>query len=124
MSILPTKQVLGATAEDIARRHLEQQGLHLVTRHYQARVGELDLVMQEGKTLVFVEVRYRQRTRFGDGVDSIDSRKQIKLTRTANHYLQTHYKNTPPPCRFDVVSISSTLGDPKIEWLQNAMPGF
>lgn len=114
----------GLAAEDLACRHLEQRGLTTVARNYRTRYGELDLVMREGETLVFVEVRYRHGDEYGDGVDSIDRRKQGKLTRTANAYLQSHYPNRPPPCRIDVISVSANLDDPSIEWLQNALPGF
>jgi uncharacterized protein (TIGR00252 family) len=79
------------------------------------RFGEIDLVMRDGATLVFVEVRYRRSDRFGAPAETVDRRKQQRLTAAANHYLQAH--PTVLPCRFDVVAVS---GGDRIEWIKNA----
>jgi len=89
--------------------------LRLVTRNYRSRFGEIDLIMQEGAILVFVEVRKRGSKNFGGAAASIDTRKQTKIVSTAQHYLSTLKRI--PPCRFDVVLIST--GN-ELEWLKNA----
>lgn len=107
----------GSKAEEVARRYLEQRGLRYLARNVSGRFGELDLVMQDGPCLVFVEVRYRRSARFGGAVASIDAGKQRRLLATAQGYLQRHPH--PGPCRFDVVAISGEAHN--IAWLQNAI---
>jgi putative endonuclease len=111
-----TSREQGDIAEERARRHLEGYGLRTVARNFQSRFGELDLIMREQQTLVFVEVRYRRSSRFGGAIASIDAKKQRRLIATAHGYLQQHPHNGP--CRFDVIAISTTANE--IEWLQNA----
>jgi len=87
-----------------------------VAQNCHGRFGELDLIMRDGQTLVFVEVRYRRSSRFGGAVASVDARKQRKLIATALGYLQQHPHDGP--CRFDVVGISGSANG--VEWLKNA----
>lgn len=94
----------GAQAELDAARYLQQCGLKPVAQNYRCRFGEIDLIMLDGKTLVFIEVRMRSSNYFGGAAASIDARKQNKLVHTAQHYLST-LKHIPP-CRFDAVLIS------------------
>ncbi|TAJ80333.1 MAG: YraN family protein [Gallionellaceae bacterium] len=105
----------GAQAEDIAARYLQQRGLELITRNYRCRFGEIDLILQDGATLVFVEVRLRSGSRFGGAVASIDARKQGKLIHAAQHYLAT--LEHLPPCRFDAVLLDASNN---LEWVRNA----
>jgi putative endonuclease len=109
------KSLLGRQAESDAARFLESRGLKTVARNWRCRFGEIDLVMQDGATLVFVEVRMRRRSDFGGAVASVDASKQRKLLAAARQYLAT--LRTVPPCRFDVVALS---GDAHAEWLRNA----
>src|SRR3546814_12710077 len=69
--------------------------------------GELDLVMLDGDTVVFVEVRYRKNTQWGGALDSIDARKRQKLIFAAQYFLQIESRWADYPCRFDVVAIDS-----------------
>lgn len=105
---------LGAQAEQQAAQYLQQQGLKLVAQNYRGRFGEIDLIMQDGATLVFVEVRLRRSANFGGAAASIDTRKQRRIVRTAQQYLAglAHI----PPCRFDAV----LLDDDGMQWLRNA----
>jgi len=107
----------GIEAEQHARAHLEQHGLRLLEGNYRSPYGEIDLVMEEGKTLVFVEVRFRRSEDFGAPAETIDARKQARLRATAEHYLQRHRGDSKRPCRFDIVAISGREG---LRWLQNA----
>ena len=111
-----TSREQGDAAEQQAKRHLEGQGLCGVAQNFSGRFGELDLIMRDGDTLVFVEVRYRRSSQFGGAVASIDARKQRKLIATAQGYLQQHPHDGP--CRFDVIAIGE--GANGVEWLQNA----
>lgn len=106
----------GGEAERLAAAYLEQQGLKLLTSNYHCRFGEIDLVMRDGKALVFVEVRLRSTDRFGGAAMSITPAKRQRLSRTAEHYLQEHGDSV---CRFDAVLMSKTdIED--IEWIRNA----
>lgn len=104
----------GRQAEERAATFLQQQGLKLLERNYRCRFGEIDLVMQEGDALVFVEVRLRRNPGFGGAAESITTAKREKLVKTAGHYL-ARFKR-PPPCRFDAV----LLEDERLEWIQGA----
>ena len=108
----------GRRAEQDACDYLQRQGLRLVERNYRCAHGEIDLVMRDRDTLVFVEVRYRRSQRYGGGVASVDWRKQGKLAATAAHYLQAHPKAARRPCRFDVVAIGGE--GPHVNWVSDA----
>jgi len=79
---------LGEVYETIACTHLQAAGLSLLTRNFSTRFGELDLVMRDRDVLVFVEVRYRARSRFGNGAESITAAKRARLTTAAEQYRQ------------------------------------
>ncbi|WP_095106059.1 YraN family protein [Pseudomonas sp. Irchel 3E20] len=111
----------GRDAENHALRHLQQQGLRLLAQNWLCKRGELDLVMLDGDTVVFVEVRYRKNTQWGGALGSIDERKRQKLILAAQYFLQSESRWADHPCRFDVVAIDSTTGSaPALNWLQNA----
>ena len=113
----------GVAAEQLAATFLMQHGLKLITQNYHCRFGEIDLVMQDGKTLVFVEVKLRSSNQFGGAAASITPQKQKKMILTAQHYLQTQ-KLGDVACRFDVILMQSAnlaATDLKhIEWIRNA----
>lgn len=109
------KQVAGQAGEDAALEHLLRQGLTLVTRNFRCKAGEIDLVMRDHASLVFVEVRKRASTDYGGAAASITPAKQRRLLRAAQFYL-LRYK-TPPACRFDVVAIDGE----RLSWLKNAI---
>jgi putative endonuclease len=111
---LTTRQ-RGADAERQAEAYLQQQGLRTVTRNYRTPRGELDLVMQDGETLVFVEVRYRKDGGFGGAAESVHRSKQQRVIAAAQHYLQ-RLGLTHRACRFDV----ALLGCDKIDWIKDA----
>ena len=114
-----SKLTIGQQAEQWASEYLQQQGLQLVTTNYHCRRGEIDLIMHDHDTLVFVEVRYRKTSTFGSALESVDHRKQKKLIVTAEHYLQ---KNTASfsHYRFDVIAISPEQSHPNITWVKDA----
>jgi len=114
------KQTSGRQAEDRALRHLEQQGLRLLQRNWLCRCGELDLVMLDGDTVVFIEVRYRRHSAWGGALESIDRRKQQKLIRAAQLFLQKESRWSGYPCRFDVIAIEAVSNTATPNWLRNA----
>lgn len=115
-----TRIETGRHAEQLAEHHLGRHGLRLLARNYRCRGGEIDLIMADGDSLVFVEVRYRKHQRFGGAAASVDWRKQQRLIHAAQYYLQQTHSSSRP-CRFDVVAISpGQNAGPAIEWLTNA----
>lgn len=111
-----TSSEQGSAAEQQAQRHLEAKGLRTVAKNVRSRFGEVDLIMRDGETLVFVEVRYRSSSRFGGAAASIGHKKQRRLIATAQSYLQQHPHDGP--CRFDVIAIDASKNG--LEWLKNA----
>ena len=87
----------------------------MVDKNYRCRHGEIDLIMHDGDSLVFVEVRYRRSESFGGALASVDAHKQRKLISTAAHYLQA--KGQRCAARFDVVAVGANR---QIDWVPNA----
>ena len=118
----------GQWAEQQAERYLREHGLKFIMRNYHCRHGEIDLIMQEQNTLIFVEVRYRKQHTYGGALESIDTRKQQKIQATAMHYLQKHDPHSEHGCRFDALLLaqasqdnhSSPTASPSINWIKNA----
>lgn len=113
-------QTTGKQAEDLACQYLHQQGLHLIERNFTTRFGEIDLIMRDQDTTVFVEVRFRKQNDLVDPLSSIDQRKQHKLIRTAQSYLQRHNDAALSPARFDVIAITEDRSQATIQWIKNA----
>ncbi len=108
-------QAIGHAKEQQARAYLEAQGLQQIVNNYRCRFGEIDLIMREGDTLVFVEVRFRSSDRFGTSAETVGLRKQRRLIAAAEHYLQRH--PSCMRCRFDVLALGP--GE-QMQWIQNA----
>ncbi|EXI63201.1 hypothetical protein MHD_03455 [Mannheimia granulomatis] len=95
----------GSIYEQKAREFLEAQGLRFVAANQSFKCGELDLIMQDGQTTVFIEVRQRKSNRFGSAVESIDYRKQQKWQNAANMWLLKQNQSLDTAnCRFDVIA--------------------
>lgn len=110
----------GEQAEKLAADFLQRNGLRLVESNFRCRMGEIDLILKDGGTLVFAEVRLRSNTSFGGAAASITSTKQARITRAAQFYLQQ--SRIDAPCRFDAVLLDS-LDAGRIEWIKNAFEG-
>jgi len=112
---------LGHQGERAAEKHLRRKGYKIVARGLRSRVGELDLVAVDGRTIVFVEVKTRRSQQSGHPSESVDEHKQRRVTRAALAFLKRHglleYR-----CRFDVVAIIWPEGSkrPQIEHYQSA----
>ena len=110
----------GAAAESSAARYLTSQGLVLLDTNVRYRDGELDLVMRDGDTLVFIEVRYRADDAFGGAAASVTRSKRQRLIRAASRFLATHPALAQLPARFDVVAASGDPAAPTLDWLHDA----
>jgi putative endonuclease len=110
----------GRDAEFAACSFLLSQGLRLLARNFHSRHGEIDLVMDDDGQLVFVEVRYRRGVAFGTGAESVDRRKQSRITACAQRYLQQHPESAGRPCRFDVVALTGKRENSDIQWIRDA----
>ncbi|PHS25579.1 MAG: YraN family protein [Methylophaga sp.] len=112
---------LGEQAEELANQYLQKHKLTLISQNYQCRRGEIDLIMQDQHTLVFVEVRYRKNARFGSALESVDHKKQAKIITTAEHYL-LQSKQDYFDYRFDVIAIMPMQNSeqPEITWIKDA----
>jgi putative endonuclease len=114
------RRAQGARVEALARDFLQRHGLKPVAANANYRGGELDLVMRDGDTLVFVEVRYRRSAVFGGGAASIDANKRRKLVHAASQFLAAHREFSRAPCRFDVIDASGAVDAPDFVWLRDA----
>lgn len=97
---------IGDWAEDLACQFAQDKGWRLVQRHYYSRYGEIDLIMQDAETLIFVEVKARSSARFGEAIEMVTTQKQQKMILTAQVFLQSYPEYENLDCRFDVVGIS------------------
>ncbi len=112
-----TRKQTGDAHESEARRWLERKGLRFIAANVRARGGEIDLIMQDGPTIVFIEVRYRQSSHYGGAAASVTRAKQQKLLLTAQLWLARHNGSFDTvDCRFDVVAFTGNA----IEWFKNA----
>ena len=116
-AIRTSKQRIGDAAEQQALLHLQTQGLQLVQRSFLCKGGEIDLIMRDGRHLVFVEVRKRSSKKFGGALASVTSSKQKRLVHAAQVYLQN--MKPVPACRFDLVAIEGA----ELIWLKNVISG-
>jgi putative endonuclease len=107
---------IGSAAEDQALRLLLARGLVLMERNFRCRLGEIDLIMRDGQTLVFVEVRYRSDGHHGTAAETVSVPKRRRFAAAARRYLQQHPAAARAPCRFDVVAITGE----QIRWLKAA----
>lgn len=112
------RRARGAAVEAAARAHLRAAGLADIARNAQYRRGELDLVMRDGDSVVFVEVRYRRNSAYGGDAASVDWRKRRKLVSAAQLFLATHPALAQKPCRFDVVEAEGE--PPRLRWIRDA----
>ncbi len=109
-------QTAGDAAEARALAFLQARGLRLVERNVSSRLGEIDLIMREAETLVFVEVRSRASRSYGGAAASVGPAKQRRLQREAQRYMNARYGDRWPPCRFDVFAIDAGEAD----WIRGA----
>ena len=110
---------LGVRGEDMAVDFLKKKGYTILCRNYRCRSGEIDIVARKKKTLCFVEVKTRRTRNFGPPQEAVTQRKQYKIGRVAQDFLQ-RYSLENRPARFDVVAVDFSTGDALIELIENA----
>ena len=117
---LTQKKERGNQAEDKACQYLQKQGLKLLSKNFSTKAGEIDLIMRDGETLVFVEVRYRKNSDFGGAAASVTPKKQQRIIKAALAYQQ---KEAPQSSmRFDVVALEGD--NMALNWIKSAFDGF
>lgn len=102
---MENKRAVGSRYEEETAAFLQKNGYRILEKNFRNRRGEIDLIAKDGRTLVFVEVKYRKNVRNGYPEEAVDTRKQKKICETAAYYV---YKNRIPeytPMRFDVVAV-------------------
>jgi putative endonuclease len=110
-------RITGNHTETAACKLLQAHHLKILARNFRCKQGEIDIIAQDGDTLVFVEVRHRSHSGFGNGIDSVTKHKQRKIIKTAYVYLQQHQLFEKHPCRFDIVSAASL---DQLHWIRDA----
>lgn len=106
----------GRLAEQKAFNYLKTQGLQLIVQNYHCPFGEIDLIMRDNDEMVFIEVRFRSCTDYGDAIETVDKTKQQKLLKSADYYLSKNSWYDKINCRFDVIGFSNN----HIEWIKDA----
>ncbi len=128
------KTELGKLAEDKAVVFLQQQGLTVLQRNFYSRFGEIDIILLKNDKalfndteIIFCEVRSRKDCGYGTATESINSKKQLKLRKTADYFYLQHQKYQKMPARFDVLIVptayehsSNNIETSSIQWLVNA----
>ena len=110
----------GAAAEALAARHLERHGFTIIARNVRCRGGEVDLIADDERSLVFVEVRLRKNGRFGGAAASITASKQQRVILAAQHWLAGDgRRHANRACRFDAILLDG-LDAARIEWIRGA----
>lgn len=111
------KQKQGAQAELLAQAYLSERGLKFIEANLACTQGEIDLIMSDGETLVFIEVRWRKTAAYGGAAVSITPAKLKRLSNACAVFLQQNRINSP--CRIDAVLLQGELTAPEITWLKN-----
>ncbi len=109
-------QTRGKLAEALSADFLQKHGLRLIARNYRCRMGEIDLILADGPTLVFAEVRLRRNRDYGGAAASITTAKRQRILSAARHYLMGKAEQD---CRFDVLLLDALDAD-RIEWIKDA----
>lgn len=113
------RQQVGSQGETIARRFLQRRGLRIVDRNWRTRSGEIDLICRDRDTLVFVEVKARSGSAFGQPYEAVGPQKQARLRRLAEEYIAEHALGDCP-VRFDVLSVRFDSKPDGVEHIEGA----
>lgn len=116
-----SKKTLGNWGEAKAAEFLQKKGIQLLQSNYYTRYGEIDLIMQEQETVLFVEVKLRKNQNFARAADAVTPAKQKKMILTAQAWLEEH--ECTKIARFDVVEVyapKGTTGEYQLNWIPNA----
>ncbi|MFD1260055.1 YraN family protein [Entomomonas asaccharolytica] len=117
---MATHLVIGKAAEEMALQYLQSQHLTLIAKNWRCNYGEIDLIMTDKQSVIFIEVRYRKQTSWGEPAETVTYSKRQKLIKAASLFLQQNNSFSAKPCRFDVIAMTGELKNPAIRWLTNA----
>ncbi len=106
--------------ENVACRYLKNNKLKLIKNNFNCKAGEIDIIMSDQNTLVFIEVKYRKNDDWVSALESVTKKKQTRIIKAAQMFLLKNKKFDDWNCRFDVVSIEGDKQNPKIDWIKNA----
>jgi putative endonuclease len=116
-----TSHARGKVTESFAEHYLIKQGLQPIDRNIHCRQGEIDLIMRDGDTFVFIEVKYRKNNHFGSATEAVSITKQNKINHCVAFYFhKANLNEYNTPCRFDVIALEGDINKPEITWLKNA----
>lgn len=110
------KKAIGSKWEAAAREYIKMCGYKILCCNYQCSIGEIDIIAQEQKTMVFIEVKFRSSGRYGTAIEAVNNRKQQKIRQVAAYFLITTYHTESIPCRFDVLGFDNE----NITYIKNA----
>ena len=108
----------GKKGEKFVAEYLENQGFKVSCMNYHSRYGEVDIIVEDEKYIVFVEVKLRKKNSLIRGIEAVNKSKRIKIIKTALVYLM-NYKCTKQP-RFDVAELFDSQNGLTINYLKNA----
>ncbi|HAS6348233.1 YraN family protein [Vibrio sp. IRLE0018] len=115
-----SRRAIGNQYESLAKEYLQRQGLRFIEANFSTKVGEIDLIFKEAQTIVFVEVKYRKNSFYGNAAEMVSRAKANKMIKTAYLWLAKHgYNACNTAVRFDVVAIHEHGKD--INWIANAI---
>jgi putative endonuclease len=116
------RQRIGQWGEEVAQNYLVEEGLHPIAANLRTQYGEIDLIMQDGNSVVFIEVKARTNRKYGLPEVSITRQKQLHIKQTAEFLMQQH-PDWGDTWRIDFLAISGRPGDPSPEilWFENAV---
>lgn len=113
------RKKIGNQGEELAVQYLRQKGYRILDRNYYSRYGEIDVICERNRDIIFVEVKTRRNDRFGSAEESVTLTKQQRLRKTALHYLQQ--KNQPfKELHFDVITVRLGGPSPEINHIKSA----
>ena len=116
-----TSHERGRITETFAENYLREQGLISIDRNVHCRQGEIDLVMRDDDTIVFIEVKYRRNNNYGGAIEAVSIAKQNKIRHcVAFFFQQANLNEYNTPCRFDVIALEGNINQPQVTWLKNA----
>lgn len=110
------KRKLGEKAEQVVKAYLTSHGFEILEMNYRCRQGEIDIIAREGTYYVFIEVKYRKTTEYGEPGEAVGFAKQKRICKAAQYYLYCYGLPESTPVRFDVAGI---LGN-KITYYRDA----
>ncbi len=110
------KRKLGAKVEQMMKTYISQSGMTILEMNYRCKQGEIDIIAKDRAYYVFIEVKYRNSTRYGTPQEAVDILKQKRICKAAQYYMYAHNLSEFTPVRFDVAAVLEN----HISYIKNA----